>query len=232
MSLTKKYRILLGAILAITSTPMFPFFFSSPVKPKRVVTIMLDPAGDAQQTGRTIDDALERTLTLQYAEKLKQVVEEQNTNVRVVLSRDPGQTVQPLQNAHFANRLNVDLYLSIHFYAEHATQPTIYLYNFSYNDDFITKKFDTAFCSYDQAHLFNYGLTRTHGTIIQQTLHAEEYKRQFTCAGMYKLPCKPLIGIKAPAIMFEAGLKDKDTWTTYVDPIAESLKKIITMVQA
>lgn len=37
----------------------------------RTYTIMLNPAGDARHTGRRIDDTFERSVTLQYVEKLK-----------------------------------------------------------------------------------------------------------------------------------------------------------------
>ena len=67
---------------------------------------MLDPAGDAQNPGRTIDDNFERGITLQFAEKLKEMLQEKFPTIRVVLSRTPGESLQPLQNANFANRLS------------------------------------------------------------------------------------------------------------------------------
>ena len=78
-------------------------------------SIMLDPAGDAKHTGRQIDDNLERGISLQFTEKLKQTLEKQHPEIHVVLSRFPGETIYHLQNANFANRLEVDFYLSIHF---------------------------------------------------------------------------------------------------------------------
>ena len=71
---------------------------------------MLDPAGDAQYPGRIIDDSFERGITLQCVEELQRAITRQFPHVRVVLTRFPGETCQPLQNAHFANRLDVDLY--------------------------------------------------------------------------------------------------------------------------
>ena len=41
-------------------------------------TIMIDPAGDAKNTGRQIDDTLERAVTLQFAQKLKSEIENKN----------------------------------------------------------------------------------------------------------------------------------------------------------
>lgn len=199
-------------------------FFSS-LRMQTPFTIMLDPAGDAQTTGRQLDDAFERGITLQCAERLKSVLEEQFSNLRVIITRQPGEILQPLHNANFANRLDVDLFVTLHFYQEAATKPLLYLYHFSYGDEFITKVQDLAFHPYDQAYLFNAQATHSMITNIQQRLAA--YKKQFDCKGPYKLPLKSLIGIKAPAIVVEAGLKHKDDWVSLIEPLVASLEPII-----
>ncbi len=201
--------------------------YSPLLQPQRIITIMLDPAGDAQSPGRKLDDNFERGITLQFAEKLKEKLQEHYPTIRIVLTRFPGETVQPLQNANFANRLDVDFYLNINFYHESQAKPILYLYNFSYGDDFLTKKTQDSFCSYDQAHLFNYETTKKYGTLMYQVLTSDSYKNQFECKELQKLPFKPLIGIKAPAIAFEAGIKTKDDFVIFLEPIAQSLKQII-----
>src|SRR5579872_3367872 len=79
----------------------------------RKVTIMLDPAGDARETGRIIEDSLERAVTIQFAQQLRDVLTSQLPNSTVIITRTPGEELQPLQQANFANRLPVDLYLNI-----------------------------------------------------------------------------------------------------------------------
>ena len=192
----------------------------------RNVIIMIDPAGDAQDTGKRIDNTFERGLTLQCAEQLKLVVESRHHNAQVILTRSPGDTIAPLQNANLANRLNIDLYISLSFFNESEITPRLYLYNFSYNDDFITKKNDGSFCRYDQAHLFNYAATREYAQIIP-CFNTEHYKKLFDCKGCFKLPCKPLIGIKAPALKIEIGLNNKEQWQSYVEPLTLCLQPII-----
>jgi len=188
-------------------------------------TIMIDPAGDAHSTGRQLDDAFERGITLQCAERLKAVLEEQNNNINVIITRQPGETLVPLQNANFANRMDADLFLTIHFYQETATKPRLYLYHFSYGDEAVAKMQDLAFYSYDQAYLACPQTTRhTINTIFGQL---NRYKKQFDCKGPYKLPLKSLIGIKAPAIVIEAGLKQKDDWLQLVDPLVVCLAEVI-----
>ena len=74
-----------------------------------------------KDAGRIVNDSFERGLTLQFAQELKKELELNFNNIRVVLTRIPGETLESLQNANFANRLNVDFYLSIHFYSEKRT---------------------------------------------------------------------------------------------------------------
>lgn len=216
MKLIKPTLILLSVLIA-TVTRSSEHRFS----------IMLDPAGDAQHIGRQIDDSLERSITLQFAEQLKKLLEEFYPQIRVIITRFPGETIYPLQNANFANRLDVDCYLSIHFYRETQTKPRLFIYRFSYGDDFITKLPSLSFCPYDQAHQINSPLTRSWGNLLAHVLTQDEYKKLFDFNGIIDLPFKPLIGIKAPAFALEAGLQNKNDWARYLRPIALSLGALI-----
>ena len=124
-------------------------------------TIMIDPAGDAKHTGRLIVDTLERGISLQCAEQLKSKLTGLYKNIRVILTRVPGETIQPLQNASFANRLNVDLYVSLYFYHESQTPAHITLYHYVENPitDFWHKSHPLLFYPLDQAHLLS--ITKT-----------------------------------------------------------------------
>ena len=168
---------------------------------------MIDPAGDAKNTGRRIEDSFERGITMQCAEQLKQTLEQRLPNISIILTRAPGEIVHPLQNANFANQINVNLYISLHFYQEKETRPTLYIYQFSYNDTFITKSFDLSFTPYDQAHIVNFPKTGGWGKQIKRTLAQDVYQKYFTVHGIYQLPFSPLIGIQAPALGFEMGIK-------------------------
>jgi N-acetylmuramoyl-L-alanine amidase len=197
---------------------------------------MLDPAGDANYTGRKLDDSFERGITYQFAQELKKELESHHPNLQIVLSREPGQSIKPLQNANFANRLDVDCFISIHCYAETAIKPHLYLYTYSDGDNFITKTFDLAFYSYDKAYLLNTQTTNAYANKIATTLNQEQYKQQFECTAIAQLPFKPLVGIKAPAIGIEMGLKSKEDWHNFIVPIATSIESILptakTMVRS
>src|SRR3990172_8684717 len=108
MSLIKSILFIVSGLLSTNLLLARPH-----VAQPRAFTIMLDPAGDAKNPGRKLDDSFERGITLQFSETLKQKLESLFPSIRVVLTRLPGETVQLLQNANFANRLDVNFYLSI-----------------------------------------------------------------------------------------------------------------------
>ena len=223
----RRLRVLLLATTYLTLNP-FPFnFFSAPV---RTITIMLEPAGDTRQPGRQIGNEFERTLTWHCVESIKKILEEKHNNLNVIITRHPGDTINPLQNAQFANQQNIDLYVSINFYYDQTTKPTLYLYQFWYGDNIISKPGPIGFISYDQAYLQNTTTTHKYAMLLHKNLQEADYKKQFECKGPFKLPCKPLIGITAPAFMIEAGLKDANAWKLYSESIAHSLNAIIKVL--
>jgi len=192
-------------------------------------SIIIDPAGDAQTTGRKLHDNFERGLTLQCAEQLQELLENKYPYVRVILTRFPGETVQPLQNAHFANRLNAQLYLSINFYQEAEKLSKLFIYHLCYDTNTLvpTKKTALAFIPYDQAHLESSSTTQAYARKIDQHFKQSQYRTIFSTHGIIGLPFKPLAGIKAPALALEIGLSSTDDWKAYCQALADSLAPII-----
>lgn len=192
---------------------------------------MLDPAGDAKHTGRKIDDSFERGITLQCAQEVKTILEERHpSTVRVILTRFPGETLQPQQNAIFANRLDVQLYINLHFYYEPDKRPQWYLYQFSYGLPApMLPTQQLTFYPYDRAYLLNSSTTTAWARMIKETLEHLPH-RWFDLQGVFKLPFKPLIGIISPAIAFEIGLQTKDDWMKYSKIIAEIVEPIIRSI--
>lgn len=202
--------------------------FFSPLRPTAAATqqffIMIDPAGDAKQSGRKIDDSLERGIALQCAEALKTALE-QRYGIRVVLTRFPGETVEPLQNANFANRLKVDLYISLHFYQEQLPRPQFFIYRCTQGNEFITKTHELCWHPYDQAHQINGKITKQWAQLLRTGL--EHNKNLFDFRGVCGLPCKPLLGITAPAFLFEIGIQKEADWRILLEPIVASLQPVI-----
>lgn len=194
----------------------------------RPFTIMIDPSGDAKHTGRTIQDTFERGITLQFAELLKKELNKAIPHIRVVLTRVPGETIQPLQNASFANRLQVDFYLSIYFYEEEdiPTHITIYQYLTSQTDYWHNYN-ALSFYHINQAHLININATKVIGEKFVSILQDKEKNPTFLLQGFFAIPFKPLLGIKAPALALEAGISNNNNFKNLLQPLIACIQEIV-----
>lgn len=194
---------------------------------KKTVTIMLDPAGDAQNTGRIIGDNFERGITLQYAQKLKKALEELIPYARIILTRFPGETLEPLQNAAFSNRLNADIYISINFYPALNELSRCFIYNLVYDPttDFWHKKQKRqVFLPYNAAHLNQLNKSCALTNTIYANLKPLQNQGLFALEPIYRFPFKPIIGVQAASFGFEIGLHQKDDWQLFVKPLAQAIK--------
>jgi len=193
--------------------------------------IMLSPAGHTQHIGRTLSHGYERGQTLKCAEQLQQLLQN-NYNIDVILARRPGQEIAPLQIASFANRCNIDFFLSLHFYKETVAKPKMFIYHLVYNPltDFVKHRWDRfAFIPIHRAHLHNIGTTKTMGVTLKNFL-LDTYKKQFTLSGPFGIPVKPLVGITAPALTLEIGLNDDASWQTLLEPLAQGINHLMSNV--
>ncbi len=183
-------------------------------------TLMIDPAGDAKHTGRMLQDTFERGVTLQCAQLLKKELNQRLPQLRVVISRVPGESIQPLQNASFANRLQVDLYLSISFYQQTQTPPQISLfYYLAHPTDHWHTYQPLSFYHICQAHMINMHTTVALGKKLLHIFQNSSINSYFNSQGMFGIPYKPLLGIKAPAIAIEAGLAQGSDYVYVIDPL-------------
>lgn len=197
---------------------------------KQQRVIVIDPAGDAKRTGRRIGDSFERGLTLQCAEKIKEISANSAPHIKIVITRMPGDNVYELQNASLANRINADLFVSLNFYYTQETKPTICLYQFSYGNEFASCNQGLVLNSYDQAYKINKNTTDVMCQLFKKELSQHKYHSLCTIAGPYCLPIKPLIGIVAPSIAVEVGLKGKDLWHSYSEMLADALIAVVDEV--
>ena len=194
-------------------------------------TLMIDPAGDGRDTGREIDGSFERDISLQCALELKKTLEMKVSGIRVILTRFAGETVEPLANAAFANRINPNLYMTIHFYEAKDKNPAVHLYSVVYNPgtDFWGKKADElALLPFDQAYKLSIKKTDALIKLLYDHLKKDSRRHAITVKPPLGLPFKPLMGISAPAVGIETGLKKKNDWQQCVPPLAESIEAIIT----
>lgn len=196
---------------------------------KQPFTIMLDPIGDAKHTGREIDNTFERGITIQFAQALKQHVQHLCPDVRIVLTRVPGETVQPLQNASFANRLEVDFYLTISFYQEETLPAYVAFYYYIEQQTDAWHKYNPfMFYRATQAYLINIHTSQTIGKLFVQECKNAQISSAFEVRPLLGLPVKPLIGVVAPALYLEAGLRSQNDWHLLIEPVATCLQSLAT----
>jgi hypothetical protein len=189
-------------------------------------TIMLDPAGHAQQTGRKLWSGFERAETFKCAEALKGELEEYSSETRIILTRAPGEEIVPLQNASFANRLNVDFFLRIQCIKADTAKPHLTLY---YHE--IDPLIDNAqhsdkpytFTPLHQAHFRSIHRSSEIARALKNYLGSTDYQKDFDCFGVYGLPLKSLMGITIPAVVLEIGLCSDDQWKLFIDPLVQGL---------
>lgn len=215
-----QFRSFLIFILCLYVPVINSFFADKPF------TIMIDPAGDAKNLGRSLPNDFESNSALKFAKALRQSMLELDPQVEVILTRSGAETLEPLQSASFANRLSVDLFVSLHFYKETNVKPNIFIFYFK-NRDFFTKISQPQLCfyPYHQAFTMNFGLTNNYAHLLQAWLTQPQYKHYFECKKAVALPFKPLIGITAPAIGIEIGIKSNG-YDPYLMPIANGLLEI------
>lgn len=217
-----KKRLHLTTLLLGISFPLMPF------------TLMIDPAGHAQQTGRKLWSGFERAETFKCAEALKTAFENFSNTLRVIITRAPGEEIVPLQNASFANRLGVDFFLRIQCIKENGEKPSIAIY-YHEHDPLIDKAQRAtqpyAFVPITNAHFHSIGRSINIAQSLSAALSASDYPKNFACGGTYGLPLKPLVGITAPALLIEIGLCADDQWQLFIDPIVRELCTILNLTQ-
>ena len=216
------FRFFLGTTILCCTTQTFGWLYQQPT-----FTIMLDPAYEAKNMGRSLYNNFERGATLQFAQELKKQITCQYPHVTVVLSRTAGESLEKLQSASFANRLNVNLVLHINFYKEAKVKPQIFLYYFKNQSYFShNRPGQLYFYPYHQAFTFNFDRTTQWVGYMQKHLQQINFKHYFECKNAIALPFRPLVGITAPAIGIEIGIK-KNGWDAFLEPIVNSLAEIV-----
>jgi N-acetylmuramoyl-L-alanine amidase len=186
---------------------------------------MLDPAGDANDTGRLIDDVFERSLTLATAQLLKQELENSISGLQVILTRSAGETIEPFQNAQFANRCNVDFFIRLHYVQQNTLPDVITLYHVGWGDEcMVHNNNDMAFVCYDKAYVASMKRTTSWAHFLQQSLNR---LATGSCTGVFAIPCKPLMGITAPALCIEISLSTTSHGHTLVKNMCAALTELI-----
>lgn len=181
---------------------------------------MIDPSGDARHTGRIIGTNFERAITFQLALALQQLLQN-NFTCTVLITRSPGETVSPLQNANFANRLPIDIYISLHCYHAPLEKHTIAMYILA-PPTTIPSSAALAMVPIARAHDQSWARSKKHATTIHTALQ-NAYAHQFQLPSVIAVPFAPLLGIQAPAIGIEINCITPDNISSYSEPLAKTI---------
>lgn len=189
---------------------------------------MLDPAGNARNPGRIIGKSsvnsdspgtFERTCTTFFANQLKKMLEKKDKNIMVLFTRLPGEYINQIEKAHFANQCNVDLFCHICTAHTHTIQPQIYIYHAQIAP--LALKDNTLFFPLDRAH----EPAHTTTTDYAWHLHRQLQKNTRICnvSPPVSCPLTPLKGVKSPALCIEIGIKQIDDLAHVLEPFADAL---------
>ncbi len=189
---------------------------------KKNLTIMLDPAGDAANKGRLIDGTFERGITLQCAEYIKKTLQK-DTSYRSILTRFPGETIEPLQNAMFSNRLQADIFINVNFFWK-STEPAecFLLYYINNPSSTIWSQQTPFWVPITDAYKKNLKATILVGSTLENNIR-KEFNKTIALNPLLGAPIKPLMGLTCPAISIEIGL----TKTTNLAKIMPALSTAI-----
>lgn len=191
---------------------------------KKPFMLILEATGDAVTPGRTIFNNFENAVSFSLAHQIKQLLDASYLRAKIVLNRIPTEIIAPFQNAQFANKLNADLYISIHCYQQNNAQPTITFYQYSYREPTVIKKESLGFHAYDHIYLYNEPQTNQWTQELKKIVVEQN---QMEVRGVYKLPFKPLLGIQASAIGLEIGINQDTQLDQIVHLIGNALQQFI-----
>jgi hypothetical protein len=204
-------------------------FFSIPIMQKTTV-VVIDPAGDAQHPGRMIATGTERSITLRLAQEIKARLEFGLPSVKIVITRDVGQTVQPLQAAQLSNRLQADLHIALSCYQESGIRPTITLYHLLWHpttDYWYHQSLSPQFLPIFNAYLPRLKQTTSLGSSAAQFCAAQAPQNGFLSNGCFGIPIKSVFGCLAPAFNLELGLRTEHEWHAAISLCTDLLAAII-----
>jgi N-acetylmuramoyl-L-alanine amidase len=191
--------------------------------------IMINPGGHAGQTGRSLRNGFERAATFQFAQELQGNLEKRN-DYRVVLTRVPGEKIVEFQNASFANRLNVDLFIDLRLFKLDSNKPKVYIYYHVVDSvgDFVYRNFASLrFMPVLRAHQVNIFKTRQIAQDLADVLSGNENQKIFDFGGVFGIPLAPLCGIVAPALLIEVGGNQDSSWQAILEGIVQGIGRFL-----
>lgn len=186
-----------------------------------VFTLILDPSDAPRQLAASFA----KGATMQCAEKIKKNLEN-DYSVNVIITRTPGLHSSHESNVQMSNRLRADLYVHLSFFQETSLKPHWYIYRHSYGNESHIPASKMLFCPYELAHCVSQELTISWAQYLYDTLQ-KSFGSEYCFIPCLAVPCAPLIGITAPAFIFDIGLHTAHSWQQSVIPLCNGIGSLI-----
>ncbi len=84
------------------------------IHPDSVYTIVIDPGHGGKDRGTSFGNVSEKDITLAISKKIKERIEKNSNNVKILLTREEDEFVPLYERIRKANRARADIFLSIH----------------------------------------------------------------------------------------------------------------------
>lgn len=198
-------------------------------------TIIIHPWGDAKHAGRKINSTFERTYTLEYAQYLKKHLESVNPDVRVIITRSPGNIMSTQQAAEFANKLHADLYITLNCYQTAKNRYPISCFYLSYQPSRswqkkvpVPENNPLKLIPVTQVHRFFEPINKNlaHRLLKQlKDCHGDHLEINTQFSG---LPLKLLQGASCPSLALEIGIPQKEYNEIFLSLLAKQLSILLS----
>ena len=209
---------------------LFVFLIITPclkAKQKHQFTLVLDPAGDTHNPGRQIQGHYERTIAMQCIHALKKELELKSSELLILFTRLPGQQIDQLEKARFANQLPADLYISLHVYETTQLKNQLHIYYYANQQlpcAHVPLIHEQLTCiPLHKAHLVHEKQTKQSAHHLKNRLSDPTFQRQCELHSPIGIPCLPCRGIIAPALCIEIGLNKPDDWMCCLKPLTQAI---------
>ena len=146
-----------------------------------------------------------------------------------MFSHNLGEHIEQQEKANFANRLQIDLFISLLCYSDDNLAISLYCYG-NKNSCMMVHPKKLSFCPYDLAYTFSSSITPQYANLIYKDFVQNPKLNNIAIHQPIYAPLNCLMGIKAPAIAIEVGLKQAQDWRYYIKAVTDSLHKLIGQV--
>ena len=209
-------------LLLLTSLIIYQISYGS-------FSIVIDPS----QNNRTIGSEYEKNITLACAEAIRTYCYNNVLDITIEVTRERGETVEPLQIATFSNTVHPNLHIALHCVAKPVPELWIYYNQWNYTDTHQKQSNTISLIPAHQTYLYTYNTSKHYARTVYKFLEAYAFS-EFTIITHKPIgcPCKPLFGLTAPSIVIELGIAHDAHLSLYTDMLTHLITNLTTAAES